>query len=254
MKNYIWRCRKELSILRFKLLNVHKENFVCPICNFHGPFRDVSPNTGQRKHAACPKCSSLERHRLQYVVMNKLLKDFNFSQMSILHIAPEPFFQSFFQNTFKRYISADLCDKNVNFQLDLQNLSFNDNTFDCVFASHVLEHIKNDEKAISEIHRILKPNGIAILPVPIVANKTIEYPEPNPYEEYHVRSPGYDYFDRYSKYFSRIDKFSSDEFLRKYQLFIYEDRTHWPEDKMPLRESMEGGKHIDIVPVCFKII
>jgi SAM-dependent methyltransferase len=239
-----------LSVSMFKLLNLKKKNFVCPICNYNGPFKDVSPTTGLRKHAACPKCGALERHRLQCVVLKELSINFNFSEMSIIHIAPEPFFQNFFQNSFKRYISADLCMKNVDYRVDLQNLPFKNNTYDCVFASHVLEHIKNDKKAISEIHRILKPDGIAILPVPIVANKTIEYPEPNPYEAYHVRSPGYDYYDKYMEYFSNVEKFCSNDFPEKYQLFIYEDRTHWPNDKMPLRDSMEGEKHIDIIPVC----
>lgn len=244
----------KLKLSIFKLLNLFKEKFSCPICNYRGPFKDVSPDSGPRKHAACPKCGALERHRLQYVVLNGLSRNFNFSQMSILHIAPEPFFKNLFQNKFKRYISADLNMKTVNFHVDLQNLPFNNNTYDCVFASHVLEHITNDEKAISEIHRILKPEGVAILPVPIVANETIEYPEPNPYEVYHVRSPGYDYFNKYSKYFKNVDKFSSEDFPKEYQLYICEDRTNWPTEKMPLRKAMEGSKHIDIVPVCYNKI
>ena len=33
----------------------------------------------------------------------------------------------------------------------------------------VLEHVRDDIKAISEIRRVLKPGGIAIMPVPLVA-------------------------------------------------------------------------------------
>jgi hypothetical protein len=115
----------------------------------------------------------------------------------------------------------------------------------------VLEHIPNDKKAIQEIRRILKPDGIAILPVPLVAESTIEYPEPNPHETYHVRAPGVDYFDRYTLYFSRIEKYTSDSLPEKYQLFIYEDRSRWPTVQCPLRPAMEGDRHIDIVPVCY---
>jgi len=39
---------------------------------------------------------------------------------------------------------------------------------------------------------VVQMNGIAILPVPLVCEKTLEYPEPNPYEAYHVRAPGMD--------------------------------------------------------------
>ena len=48
----------------------------------------------------------------------------------------------------------------------------------------------------------MKPNGIAILPVPVIVKKTIEYPAPNPNEANHVRAPGYDYWDRISRKWS----------------------------------------------------
>lgn len=243
---------KAFNVSTFKLVNRSKEQFVCPICNYSGPFRDISEQTGVRKHASCPKCGSLERHRLQYLVLQEVEKNHNFSQMSMLHFAPEPLFQKYFHHKFLQYFSADLVMKDVDFQVDLRNLPFENNTFNFIFASHVLEHIDDDQKAIGEIYRVLKPGGLAVLPVPILAKKTIEYLAPNPYEAYHVRSPGLDYFDRYSSYFNKITKFSSIEFNQKYQLFIYEDRTKWPTDEMPLREPADGEKHIDIVPVCFK--
>jgi predicted SAM-dependent methyltransferase len=43
---------------------------------------------------------------------------------------------------------------------------FDDEHFDMVIANHILEHIPNDDKAIKEIYRVLKKNGIAILQVP----------------------------------------------------------------------------------------
>lgn len=41
-----------------------------------------------------------------------------------------------------------------------------DNSFDVVFFNHVLEHIRMDEKALSEVYRILKPGGMLVLGVP----------------------------------------------------------------------------------------
>ncbi len=49
---------------------------------------------------------------------------------------------------------------------DASNLPFKDNVFDGVIASYVLEHIKNDDRAIQEIHRILTADGLAIIEVP----------------------------------------------------------------------------------------
>ena len=40
---------------------------------------------------------------------------------------------------------------------DATKLPFEDNTFDCVVTSEVLEHIQDDVSVISELHRVLKP-------------------------------------------------------------------------------------------------
>lgn len=225
--------------------------FECPICHFTGPFADVRPHTGLRKHAKCPGCGALERHRLQFLVMTEVLKNSNSVGRRLLHFAPEPFFSDFFSKCFDRYETADLLRQGVDYNVDLQALPIDDATYDCVFASHVLEHVPDDRKAISEIRRILKPGGMAVLPVPLLAEHTVEYPEPNPMETYHVRAPGFDYYERYEQFFSRIDKYSSDSMPERYQLYIYEDRTRWPTKECPLRPSMLGERHIDIVPVCY---
>jgi SAM-dependent methyltransferase len=249
---YIGKAKKNFCIAIFRFLNQTKPQFVCPICLYKGPFEDIRPSTGLRKHAKCPNCKSLERHRLQYIVIQKVLADLNSSRMRMLHFAPESFFHNMFVKSFRQYETADLYMENVNHKVDIQNLPFADSSYDFVFASHVLEHIKDDRKAISEIRRILKPGGIAILPVPLIAGKTtVEYPEPNPNEALHVRAPGFDYFQRYSPHFSRVDIYSSDSFPVQYQLFVYEDRSIFPNKKCPLRPSMSGEKHTDIIPVCY---
>ncbi|OGB98575.1 methyltransferase type 11 [candidate division KSB1 bacterium RBG_16_48_16] len=212
---------------------------------------DFAASTGVRKHAKCPKCGALERHRLQFLVVNDVLGKINTARLKMLHFAPEPFFRKFFSKRFDHYERADLRMKGVDHHVDLQQLPFDDATYDFVFASHVLEHIPDDEKAICEICRILKPNGIAILPIPIIVEKTVEYPQPNRYGHHHVRAPGTDYFQKYERHFSRVERFSSDSLPGKYQLFIYEDRSRWTTKKCPLRPSTQGEKHIDIVPVCY---
>ncbi|HXB60516.1 MAG TPA: class I SAM-dependent methyltransferase [Candidatus Acidoferrales bacterium] len=171
--------------------------------------------------------------------------------MRMLHFAPEPFFKSMFQNRFGKYETADLVMKDVDYNVDIQNLPFEDNIYDFIFASHVLEHIPNDGKALQEIRRILKPNGVAILPVPVVCEKTIEYPEANPSEAYHMRAPGLDYFERYGAHFGKVDVRTSNLLPEKHQPFIYEDRSVWPTEACPLRPPMSGEKHADFVPVCY---
>ena len=234
----------------FRKIKKRKKRFTCPICNYHGPFIDVKPKTGLRRHAKCPKCRLLERHRLQYLVVNELSKSYDFSKMSMLHFAPETFFRNHFRKLFGNYTTADLFMSDVDFKADLRNLEFEDQKYDFVFASHVLEHIKEDYKCLSEIRRVMKSGGIALLPVPIVANRTIEYQEPNPYDDGHVRAPGPDYYQRYRKYFSKVHTYQSSDFPHIYQTIIYEDRNNWPKT-LRLRPTMDGGKHVDIVPVCY---
>jgi len=230
---------------------MNNKTFECPICGYYGPFEDFNPPTGLRKYAKCPQCGSLERHRLQYLVASSVLAGLPTLQMTMLHFAPEAFLRDFFSKQFRKYETADLYMGDVDHKVDLQRLPFAESSYDFVFASHVLEHIPNDRKAIQEIRRILKPNGLAMLPVPIVSRKTVEYTDPNPHESYHVRAPGFDYFERYIPYFSRVKLYASDELPEKYQLFIYEDRTKWPTPESPLLSTMEGERHIDIVPVCY---
>ena len=236
----------------FRLLNRAKEQFECPICNYTGPFADLHGFAGDRQHAICPKCGALERHRLQYLVVSDVMAHMNVSGMKMLHFAPEVFFKKMFSDRFRSYETADLFMKGVNYKADLQNLPFKDDTYDFVYASHVLEHIPDDTKAIQEISRVLKPNGVAILPVPIVCEKTIEYASANPLEAGHVRAPGVDYFEKYRACFDKVQVCASDYFPEKYQLFIYEDRTVWPTKECPLRPPMQGKRHSDFVPVCLK--
>jgi SAM-dependent methyltransferase len=235
----------------FRFLARNKPKFECPVCVYQGPFEDMDSFAGRRRHVRCPQCGALERHRLQYLVVMELFKGLNVSSMTMLHFAPEPFLKNIFARRFARYETADLTMKGVDHQVDLQSLPFADGSYDFVFASHVLEHVPNDKKAIQEIRRILKPNGLAVLPVPVVCPQTIEYPEANPHEAYHVRAPGLDYFEKYKPLFARVETHTSDSFPQKYQVHIYEDRSVWPTKKCPLRPPMAGEKHIDVVPVCY---
>lgn len=83
----------------------------------------------------------------------------------MLHFAPEPFIAALFRKSGIHYISADLARDNVNVKLDIENLGIKDDHCDIVVCSHVLEHV-DDKRALSELRRILKPNGVMIIMVP----------------------------------------------------------------------------------------
>jgi ubiquinone/menaquinone biosynthesis C-methylase UbiE len=71
-----------------------------------------------------------------------------------------------------------------------ENLPYVDNCFDMILCSHVLEHVDDDRKAMSELFRILKPSGFGIIMVPIDINLKEDFENP----EYKTEAERWKYF------------------------------------------------------------
>lgn len=56
---------------------------------------------------------------------------------------------------------------------DLLNLSYPDKKFDLILNSDVLEHVPDIERALSEIYRVLKVDGLHIFSVPIIWRQAV---------------------------------------------------------------------------------
>lgn len=52
------------------------------------------------------------------------------------------------------------------FQASVEKLPFADDTFDIAFALDVLEHVRDDRRALGELYRVLRPGRIAVIAVP----------------------------------------------------------------------------------------
>jgi SAM-dependent methyltransferase len=48
----------------------------------------------------------------------------------------------------------------------ITGMPFDPATFDCILCSEVLEHVPEDDKAVSELRRVLKPGGVLVVTVP----------------------------------------------------------------------------------------
>ena len=237
----------------FRLLHRGEREFECPVCSYRGPFVTLHAVYGDRKHAECPQCGALERHRLLSLVLDDVAKTYDFSGKAILHFAPEAFFRRRFMALTSDYKTSDLVMRNVDMRADLSNLWMADESVDVLFASYILQYIQDDLRALREIRRVLRPGGFAVLPVTIVSDKTVEYPEPNMAESGgHVRAPGFDYYERFGDVFSRIDLYQSGSYPEGFQTPVYEDRSKWPTVEMPLRRAMSGFRHREVVPVCWR--
>jgi len=138
----------------------------CPVCGKN--FRKFLPYGYERvrEGALCPGCFSLERHRLLWLYLQRKTGFFT-EKLKVLHIAPEQCFHSRFRKLHNLdYTTADLESPLADVKLDIQNMPFEEDVFDIIICNHVLEHVEDDKKALSEIYRVLKKDGFAILQVP----------------------------------------------------------------------------------------
>jgi SAM-dependent methyltransferase len=180
------------------------DRVVCVCCGWSG--KEFEPfGHALRRNAQCPDCGSLERHRLIYTYLRSETPVFSQSAR-VLHIAPEPALARLFRAAPNvEYVSTDLSDIHVTIRMDITDILFRDDVFDCVICNHVLEHVPDDRGAMLEIRRVLKPSGFAILQVPLYdAQQTFEDPGAESDEDRvrlygqrdHVRKYGRDYPDR----------------------------------------------------------
>ncbi|MDP8227851.1 MAG: methyltransferase domain-containing protein [Candidatus Electryoneaceae bacterium] len=201
----------------------------CPFCG--GTFRKFLPSGfhypvlreknvvsgGYRLNAQCPKCGSLDRERLVYQYLLKKT-DFFSRNVRLLHVAPEEHLEKCFRRHPNiDYLTADLYAMNVMVKMDISDIHYDDNSFDVIICNHVLEHVLDDRKAMAELFRVLKPDGWAILQVPIslLLDRTFEDPTVTTSEERerifgqddHVRIYAGDYSDRLEEVGFRVEQF-----------------------------------------------
>ncbi|PVE22078.1 SAM-dependent methyltransferase [Microvirga sp. KLBC 81] len=147
----------------------------CSLCGYTGYFRAFGHPP--RYDAQCPKCRSLERHRLLKLCLDrnsKILRD----SVDALHFAPEPIVEHLLRARVPRYKSADYEPGLAELTLNIEELDLHDNSFDLIICCHVLEHV-DDRKALREMFRVLRPNGIALLMTPVIEGWSQTYENPN---------------------------------------------------------------------------
>ena len=141
----------------------------------------IKSETFNGEEYECPKCYALDRDRLVVLFLKKLFKEIlqekgTVCKIKILDIAPSAPVGKWIKRNlgFCEYVTADLYMTNVDYNVDIQNMEcFEDATFDIVICCHVLEHIHDDLKAMSEICRVMKEDGIGILLVPLDLNQKV---------------------------------------------------------------------------------
>lgn len=150
------------------------------------------------KHGVCPGCESLARHRVLWLYLTRNPEVLR-SGMRLLHFAAEPcLIRHFRRSPGLSYTTADLSAPDVDVKTDITNLDFLDSSFEVVICSHVLEHIPDDERAMSEMYRVLTPGGVALIQVPYADGQpTDEDPAVTDAREREARWGQWDHVRRY---------------------------------------------------------
>jgi len=183
-----------------------------------------------RKNALSPSTLSLERHRLLwlYLINETVLFE---KKIKLLHFAPEQaFYKRFKKLNNIQYDSIDINSPLAKIKADICDLPIKDNTYDFILCNHVLEHVLDDNKAMSELYRVLKKGGTGIFQVPIDMNRKKTFQDDSITDKLernkifgqydHVRVYGKDYFNKLENTGFKVQQidyskeFSNEEILK----------------------------------------
>lgn len=149
--------------------------YYCNICDTNLR-KFVTLENGNR---LCPNCGSLPRTRRLWELIRSDLEG-----KTLLHFSPSSSMkQNIAKSDVKKYITTDYEDEfQAEEQYDIQNIELDDNSVDRIICFHILEHIPDDKKAMKELYRILKKEGLCYIQTPfkegeIYENESITTPE-----------------------------------------------------------------------------
>ncbi len=191
----------------------------CPVCErSFSKFLSYGSEVAHRENVLCPYDLTLERHRLMWLYLKRETDFFSDRKLKVLHIAPEQCFLPLFKKQKNlEYTTADLVSPIADLHFDLHDIPLEDNQYDVVFCNHVMEHVDNPVRCMSELNRVMRPGGWAIMQVPqdmergeTYEDRSITSPEEREkhyWQKDHVRLFGRDYPDYLKKAGFSVDEF-----------------------------------------------
>ena len=165
------------------------DNVLCPCCGkTSGRFvrfdnnrpheYDIERFKETNQNVECPYCLSLPRHRIACYYFDGICMDGD-----IIMFGAEYSIKKYFDRKNHRYTTADLFAGNADLQIDIQDIQLPDEQWDLIICNHVLEHVPDYKKALKELKRILKKDGILEITVPTDRNfETV-------YEDHSITTP-----------------------------------------------------------------
>jgi SAM-dependent methyltransferase len=153
------------------------DQYYCPCCEKrYRTFLTMSDGASNRENVVCPGCAVVERHRLLRLYLKEKTNIYS-KPHRVLYFAPELSIQKHLKAQPNiDYLSTDIDSSLAMQEFDIMDIPHPDESFSIIFCSHVLAHVKDDQKALKELLRILKKDGLLIIfDVPAENPKTLEY-------------------------------------------------------------------------------
>lgn len=154
--------RQAVSSFAYWLSNLGSRAVECPICGWGGR-TFMTAGRIPRANARCPRCKSLERHRLLCLYLRDEWAERLSQPTSVLEIGPGGYsYRMFSRYRGIRYVTVDLSSPQAMIRGDITALPFGNSEFDLVVCFHVLMYVPDDRRAMGEMHRVLRNGGVLL--------------------------------------------------------------------------------------------
>lgn len=244
-----------------------------------------------------PGARGLNRFVQQQFAVYKFVRRFISAGNSILDIGSGAGYGAHFLSKFtKSVIAIDYSHEAVGYSsgiydndnlqyvvMDARDLAFSDCTFDIVCSVHVIEHLQEVEKFLSEAKRVLRQKGVFIVATPNKETFSPGYSSSSSPLPYHVREWYKDEFENLlSDYFGSITIYGTYLTKRSISIILYtmglkilqimdilkiqsmresldsslmaKIDAHITTDNVHILQSGASTKSLDLVAVCVKEI
>ena len=194
----------------------------------------------RRENTRCPVCHGADRTRMIMLYLQEHT-DIGRAPVKLLHVAPDfGFYLWLKRQELLDYVGTDIDASRYRHidgiqTADLTNAPFEDNTFDVIVCSHVLEHIPDDYAAFAELVRILKPQGKALLLTPYALDGAGTDEDPT------ISDPAEQ--DRRFGQWDHVRIYDRDDFLQRMRSSGFEASLFNPADEFP-----DAARTLDLNP------
>lgn len=218
---------------------VPKGEYFCTVCN--RTLKEFIPI--EKNELICPACGSGKRHRRLFKILKK--EQNNSNSNIILDFSPNKGFWHYAKKQWgANYLTTNLSPSDTtDFHFDITSIDAPDNKYNTIVCYHVLEHIPEDKKAMSELYRILKPGGCCYIQTP--------FKEGNIYEDSSITSPE-----------ERLKHFEQEDHVRIYSVNGLAERLnnvgfhtqilHYTRDETPEETTKLGFKDEEFIILAKK--